>query len=90
MKKGRCNVSVVAKVSFKDYPASVSRAFDLISAGPILKKQSSIVIKPNLTQNDPPPTTTDVRCVQAIAQYCMEHSDAQVIVADGSGGCETK
>lgn len=81
----------VAKVKFKNYTESIKEALDLIGAGPIIAKQDKIIIKPNLVINKPPPCTTDVRCVEAIVKYCKRYSqNAEIIIAEGSGGCDTK
>lgn len=80
---------IVAKIRFKDYLSSVKKALDLISAKDILEKQEKIIIKPNLVIDSPPPVTTDVDCVEAIVRYCLDCSQAKIIIAEGSGGCDT-
>lgn len=55
----------------------------------VLAVQRRIVIKPNLVTEAAPPVTTDVRCVEAIARFCLIYSCAEVVVAEGSGGADT-
>ncbi len=85
MKKG------VVKIEFQDYQTSVREALDLIGAAEALSGQEKIVIKPNLIMNSPPPTTTDVRFIEAIALYCKDCAPerAGIIVAEGSSGDDT-
>lgn len=71
------------------YAETVCRVLDSLRAAEILVTQRRIVIKPNLIEARPAPVTTDVRCVEAIVAYCRRASDAELIVADGAGGCET-
>lgn len=79
----------VIKVEFKSYFQSIKKALDLISAKDVLEKQEKIIIKPNLVTDDLPPVTTDVNCVEAIVRYCLDCSQAKIIIAEGSGGCDT-
>jgi uncharacterized protein (DUF362 family) len=78
----------VALVDLSDFATSVKKALDLIGAGPVLARQKKVVIKPNLILNAPPPTTTDVKCVEAVILYCLEKApgEVEIIVAEGSGG----
>jgi uncharacterized protein (DUF362 family) len=62
-------VSVVAKVNFSGYRESVEKAFNLIEAAGRLPKAGLIIIKPNLTNSDPPPVTTNVKAVEAVYNY---------------------
>lgn len=55
----------------------------------VLAAQRRIVLKPNLVTKAVPPVTTDVRCVEALARYCLACSGAEVVVAEGSGGADT-
>ncbi|RJQ31905.1 MAG: DUF362 domain-containing protein [Actinobacteria bacterium] len=79
----------VAKADYTNYQESVYRCLDEIKAAGVLAKQKRIIIKPNLVSNNPPPTTTDVGLVEAIVRYCQEHSQAELIVTEGSGNCST-
>lgn len=87
--------SVVAKARFKDYATSVKKALDLIDAAKAVKDAVKagrlVVLKPNLTIDEPPPTTTPPACTEAVARYCFAAgaSKDSIIIAEGSGGCPT-
>ena len=82
--------SEIAVTEFKSYLTSVKKVLDAIKADRQLKKQKKIVIKPNLTDTLFPPVTTDVNCIKAIIEYIQSCSPrAKIIVAEGSGGCDT-
>ena len=53
----------VAKVKFISYAESVRRALDEIGVGDKLPQDRLIIIKPNLTNADRPPVTTNVGIV---------------------------
>jgi len=80
----------VAVVDFASYEESVPDAMRQICAEEALSEQKRVIIKPNLLNLSEPPTTTDVRCVAAVAKFCRECcSSAKIIVAEGSGGADT-
>ncbi len=58
----------------------------------LMKPDSSIVIKPNLVFGLPPFTgfTTDFPIVQSIIQLCQKRCISNIIIAEGSGGINTK
>ncbi|MHC4084652.1 MAG: DUF362 domain-containing protein [Planctomycetota bacterium] len=92
-------MSVVAKVKFIDYETSVAKALDLIGipqtrnnafGGPIqaagkLPQTGLVIIKPNLTNANPPPVTTNVKAVEAVYKYCKSHSNATIAIGEGCG-----
>lgn len=78
---------MVAELS--TYAKTIPQVLDGLGAGEVLAGQQSIVLKPNLIQANPPPVTTDVRCVEAVVAFCKDVCHARLIVADGAGGCET-
>lgn len=49
--------------------------------------QEKITLKPNLVNNEPPPTTTPAETIEALVKY--HHKDYEVTVAEGSGYSET-
>ena len=51
-------------------------------------KEKRVVIKPNLVNSSPPPTTTPVDIVETLAKYYYEMG-YDVFIAEGSGWCET-
>jgi len=54
------------------------------------KDQKQILIKPNLTINLPPPCTTSIELVEEVIKFCRKNSRAKIIVAEGSGGCDSE
>ena len=78
-------MSVVAKVKFIDYEASVAKALDLIKAAGKLPQTGLVIIKPNLINADPPPITTNVKAVEAAYKYCKSYSKAKIAIGEGCG-----
>ncbi|MHC4396679.1 MAG: DUF362 domain-containing protein [Planctomycetota bacterium] len=83
-------MSKVAKVKFIDYRESVGRALDLIGAADKLPADGLIIIKPNLTNADGPPVTTNVGAVEAVYEYCRSHCAAEIAIGEGSGSGTTQ
>jgi uncharacterized protein (DUF362 family) len=57
-----------------------------------IEPRERVVIKPNLIVNRPPPVTTPVETVKAIAEYLLRHQKDQkvtITIAEGSGWCDT-
>ncbi len=82
-------MSKIAKVKFTGYEASVTRALDLIEATNKLPQTGLIIIKPNLTNADAPPVTTNVKAAEAVYKYCTAHSKAEILIGEGCGCGET-
>ncbi len=78
-------MSVVAKVKFADYETSVAKALNLIKAAGKLPQTGLVIIKPNLTNANPPPVTTNVKAVEAVYNYCKSHSNATIAIGEGCG-----
>jgi len=78
-------MSTVAKIKFTDYPTSVTKALDLIEAADKLPQAGLIIIKPNLTNSNGPPVTTNVKAVEAVYNYCRAHTKAEIAVGEGCG-----
>lgn len=78
----------VHRIEFEDYEKSTRLLLDKLGLKEKIKAEDKIIVKPNLVSNAPPPITTDVRFMEAICRYCLEHSEARVIVAEGSAGCD--
>ena len=78
-----------ASVKFTDYESSVAKALDAIGAGDRLPRDGLIILKPNLTNADPPPVTTDVRCVEAVLEYCRARTRAEIAIGEGCGSGTT-
>ena len=75
----------VAQVKFADYATSVTRALDAIGAEDHLPQDGLIILKPNLTNADPPPVTTPVGIVEAVYRYCRARTRAEIAVGEGCG-----
>ena len=82
-------MSKVAQIDFVDYDESIRRALELIGAAEVLPQDGLIIIKPNLTNADPPPVTTPVGAAEAVLNYCRGHSCAEVLIAEGCGSGTT-
>ncbi|ACA58997.1 DUF362 domain-containing protein [Candidatus Desulforudis audaxviator] len=80
----------VVSLQFRNYETSVTDALKRLGLESVLQRQRRIVIKPNLVLPEPPPVTTNVACVEAVARFCLERSPAEVVVAEGSGGTDTE
>jgi uncharacterized protein (DUF362 family) len=78
-------MSQVAKVEFVDYEASVAKALDLIEAEDKLPQTGLIIIKPNLTNADAPPVTTNVAAADAVYKYCKARCKTDIAIGEGCG-----
>ena len=72
-------------IDFSSYPESVTKALDAIGARERLAKQSAILIKPNLINASPHPVTTPVDCCEAVVEYLLTYSKANIVIAEGCG-----
>ena len=81
---------MVFVTEFTTYRESVAAVLEKAMLEQALEHAEDIVIKPNLLQDSPPPTTTDAGCVEAIIDFIQERCPGHTItVAEGSGGCDT-
>lgn len=83
-------MSTVAKVKFADYFASVARALDLVGAAGKLPQAGLVIIKPNLTNADKPPVTTNVKAAEAVYKYCKANCSAEIAIGEGCGNGTTQ
>ena len=72
-------------VAFTGFKASVTDALDRLGAGPLLARQTRILLKPNLVMASPHPVTTSPDFCKAVAEYIRSHSDAKIVIAEGTG-----
>lgn len=70
---------------FISYKKTVKNTFDAIGADTVLKKQTKILLKPNLVNNTPFPVTTPPDCCDAVIEYIKSCSDAEIVIAEGCG-----
>ncbi|MFH0753347.1 MAG: DUF362 domain-containing protein [Candidatus Omnitrophota bacterium] len=80
----------VAKVKYTSYTDSVQKALDEIGAANNLPSDRLIIIKPNLTNADRPPVTTNVGIVEAIYNYCRKHTKTEIVIGEGCGSGKTQ
>jgi len=83
-------MSTVAKVNCGDYTTAVRKALDLVGAAARLPQDGLIIIKPNLTNADPPPVTTNVGVVEGVYRYCKAHTKAAIAIGEGCGSGVTQ
>ena len=81
----------IASVTFRSYAESVPKVLDQIGATDILRRQTAVLIKPNLINTTPHPVTTSPTCCEALIDYIRDCSRADIVIAEGCGdaGCET-
>ena len=78
-------------VKFESYEKSIPELLDKVRFKGLLKKnKKKIILKPNLTLNKKPPTTTNVKFVEETVKYIKNYSRERIIIAEGSGGSTTK
>ena len=82
-------MSNVFSVDFISFSKSVPEILEKSAFKKRLSDQAKIILKPNLTTNLPPPCTTPAELVEEVIKYCQKNSRAEIIVAEGSGGCDT-
>jgi len=79
------NKTPLGIVDFCSYEESVPALMELLDAARVLGEQKRVVIKPNLVNTSPPPVTTPVQLVAAIADYVKSVSNAKIVIAEGCG-----
>jgi len=86
-------VAIVSIVQDHIVGDAVQKAIDLLGGiKSFVHPQDKVVIKPNLVFGLPPYTgfTTDPPIIDAIVQICKSMDPSEVIIAEGSGGIDTK
>lgn len=74
-----------AFTDFISYQESVPALLNSIGAPEVLRRQQRILIKPNLVNASPSPVTLPVEACAALVMACRRWSDAQIIIAEGTG-----
>jgi len=74
-----------AEIEFVSYAESVPKVLDAVGAAEALRRQSAVLIKPNLITASPPPITTPAECVAAVIEYVRSCSKAAIVVGEGCG-----
>lgn len=81
------------KVLIKDfvsYKKTIPEILKEAQLQSLVENQKQILIKPNLTLAKTPPTTTPVELIEEIVKFLKKYSRAKIIIAEGSGGDDTK
>jgi len=81
---------MIFEINFKNFAKSVPEVLRKAGLAEKIKKEKRIVLKPNLTLNKKPPTTTPVELIAKVVEFCQKESKAKIIIAEGAGGCPTK
>jgi len=74
----------------KNLREDLKKILDTLLLKEKLKEMKKIVLKPNLTTNLPYPITTDSFFVEILVENLLRIFDKEIIIAEGSGGCDTK
>lgn len=72
-----------------NYKETLFALLDKLECGEVFAQQQKIILKPNLVGPFKPPITTDVRMIEALIEYIQSYTYAKIVVAEGSGECET-
>ena len=75
----------IAQIEFDSYAESVAAVLDAVGAAEVLKRQTAVLIKPNLVNASPLPITTPPECVEAVIEYVRACSQAEIVVGEGCG-----
>lgn len=78
-------MSDIAEIEFVSYSESVPKALDAIGAGEVLRRQTAVLIKPNLINASAFPITTAPECVEAVIEYVRSCSAAEIVIGEGCG-----
>ena len=81
-------VAEIAQIEFVSYAESVAKALDAIGAPEALKRQTAVLIKPNLVNAAPFPITTSPQCVDAVIEYVRSCCKATIVVGEGCGASD--
>lgn len=72
-----------------NYKETVFSLLDKLGCGEVFAEQQKIILKPNLVGPFEPPITTDLKLIEALIEYIQSYTYAKIVVAEGSGECET-
>lgn len=72
-----------------NYKETVFSLLDKLGCGEVFAGQQKIILKPNLVGPFEPPITTDLKLIEALIEYIQSYTYAKIVVAEGSGECET-
>ena len=75
---------------FKSFSQSVPQILKESGLAERIEGEKRIILKPNLTTACLPPCTTPAELVREVIKFCQANSRAEIIIAEGSGGCDTR
>lgn len=78
-------MSRVATIPFTSYTESVAAAMDAVGAASRIPRSGRICLKPNLTNDSPPPVTTPAACVEAVYDWLRPRTEAEIFIGEGCG-----
>ena len=81
---------MVFSLDFVSYEKSVPEILGRAGLASLIKDQTKIILKPNLTINRPAPCTTPAEFVEQVIKFCQKYSNAEIFIAEGAGGCDTR
>jgi len=70
---------------FESFGESLPLALEAIGAREVLANQQTIIVKPNLVTDDPPPVTLPVEAAMVLVRWLQKQSEARIILAEGTG-----
>jgi len=83
-------MSQVIVKKFESFDKTIPEILRKAGLAAAIQDQKQILIKPNLTINLPPPCTTSPELVEEVIKFCRKNCRAKIIIAEGSGGCDTE
>lgn len=84
-------MSPCTSLPYRSFEQTIPELCELLGAGSMFAKQDTILIKPNLINDSPPPVTTPVQACRALVSCIRSWTDCRLIIAEGCGdpGLET-
>ena len=70
---------------FSNYAQSLPPLLDSIGVAEALRKQSQILLKPNLVNDSPAPITLPVMAMEVLVKYVRNCSRARLLIGEGTG-----
>lgn len=83
-------MSEIFEIEFDNFERVFSKIIRALGLKEILKEKKRIILKPNLTTDICYPVTTDPEFVENLIRKFSEFYKGEILIAEGSGGCETK
>ena len=74
---------------FQNFQTSIPLILEEADLKNKIKGWEKIILKPNLTTSRKPPCTTPIELVEEVVKF-IQPTDAEIIIAEGSGGCDTQ